>query len=196
MKSLILAALLIASPALAVRKGAPFIPEVDKRFDTIENQLVELDGDATENDAIARKYLRAVYDVSEDGGESTSHDLGVDLPAGAIITSMFIYINEAFADSGTGSVALQCAGTRDLMGYRDLTAYAQDTVFARWLPGADFEGTSIISEGVANAPVLASSYGASVPTACSVTAVVRGDSGYVAQNAGKFTAVIEYLTRE
>lgn len=192
MKHLLLLALLVSNTALADRKGAPFHPHDDKRFDEIEDQLE----DAEEAVGLARKQARFEYDVAVDGGSSTStKSLGVTLPAGAIITSLYVYINTAFTDSGTGSVALQCAGTRDLMGYRDLTAAAQDSMFARVAQAIGFEGSSIISSGLANPAVLTSSIGASVPTACTVTAVVRGDSGFVDQTAGKLTGSIEYFTR-
>lgn len=190
MKYLLLLALL-STNAFADRRHAPFQPHDDKRFDEIEDQLE----DNTEAVGLARKSARFVYDVAVDGGESTEHDLGVELPAGAIITAVHLYINTAFTDSGSGSVALECAGTRDIMGYRDLTAYAQDTLISRVLQAVGFEGTSIISEGVANPAALASSLGASVPTACDVTAVVRSDAGYVPQTAGKLTGAIEYFTR-
>lgn len=194
---LALAALVAAAPfAEAAMRNSPFPPYLDRRFDEAEDRLDDLEGDDDEGAAISKKYAKAVYDVAVDGGSSTSHDLGVTLPAGSIITGLYVYINTAFTDSGAGSVALQCAGTRDLMGYRNLTDYAEHSVFHRWLPGVAHEGTSIIAEGASNAPVLASTYGASVPTACSVTAVVRGDSGYVPQTAGKLTAIIEYFNRE
>lgn len=187
---------LLAPSAQADMRNSPFPPYLDRRFDQAEDRLDDLEGDDAEGAAISKKYAKAVYDVAVDGGSSTSHDLGVTLPAGAIITALHVYINTKFVDSGTGSVAIQCAGTGDLMGYRDLTAYEQDSLLSRLLQAVAFEGTSIISEGVANPAVLASTYGASVPTACSVTAVVRSTAGHVAQTAGKLTAIIEYFNRE
>lgn len=189
----ILLALLISTNAYADRRGSPFHPHDDKRFDEIEDQLE----DNTEAVGLARKSARFVYDVAVDGGSSTAtKDLGVTIPAGAIITSLHLYINTVFTDSGTGSVALQCAGTRDLMGYRDLTSAPQDAVASRVLQAIGFEGTSIVGVNDGLYPFVQSGdLGASVPTACSVTAVVRGDSGYVEQTAGKLTGIIEYFIR-
>lgn len=191
MKYLLLAMLvLMPAQSHAERRGSPFPPAVDKRFDELEN-------DTLENSNTARKYAKAIYDVAVDGGESTSHALGVTLPAGAIITSFYVYINTAFTDSGTGSVALQCAGTRDLMAYQDLTLVPIDRVFARTMDATNAFGTAAL---VADAAAIQGLYyanqaGASVPTACEVTAVVRGDDGFVVQTAGKLTTIIEYFIR-
>lgn len=199
MKNLLLLLALLSTNAFADRRHAPFQPHDDKRFDEIEDQLE----DNTEAVGLARKAARFVYDVAVDGGSSTAtKSLGVTLPAGAIITSMFVYINTAFTDSGTGSVALQCSGTRELMGYQDLTAVGIDHVFARDLGGSAFNasagayiGESAQSAAGTAAKALTGGVG-SVPTACTITAVVRGDSGFVEQTAGKLTGIIEYFSRE
>lgn len=193
MKYLLLA-LLISTNAYADRKGSPFHPHDDKRFDEIEDQLE----DNTEAVGLARKSARFEYDVAVDGGSSTAtKSLGVILPAGAVITSLYVYINTAFTDSGSGSVALQCAGTRDLMAYQDLTVVGLDRVFARVMQASGFASDALIGDGAANGGAyFANQVGASVPTACTVTAVVRGDDGFVEQTAGKLTGIIEYFSRD
>lgn len=190
MKILLLALALFATPLAshAALQGAPYQPEVDNRF-----HLLEKDG--SEGETIAKKYVEATYDVAVDGGGSTSHDLGVDLPAGAIITAMYVYINTAFTKFGGGtgvaSVALQCSGTRDLMSYQNISAYAATSYWAQIMAGfTGYTGGVLIPQRAATSDNVAS-----VPTACNVTAVVRGDSGYEPYSAGKFTAIIEYFKR-
>lgn len=192
----ILLALIVSVNAFAALKGAPFLPEIDSRFDTLENDT----GLNTANVAIARKYAKAVYDVGAQGGASVPHALNVVLPAGAVIQAIQIYINTKFTQGTFGSVALQCAGTNDLMDWQDLSTIGQDFMMKRSFPGANF-GTngSIIPTGQAWTHV---DSGASIPTACTVTAIVRSlpigggqINGGSAQTAGKFTAIIDYFNR-
>jgi hypothetical protein len=140
---------------------------------------------------LAKKYARVVYDVALNGGSSTSHPLDATLPAGAVITDLWVYINTAFTDGGTSSLALQCGGTTNLMGYQDIAADAENDVFAVARSGLTFNGssTTFIPES-SSAPVAGIS---SVPSACEVTAVVRSDSGYSPYTGGKLTALIEYF---
>lgn len=197
--SLALAALALGAfthPAHAALRNSPFPPYIDQRFSDLED-------DVAEGSAIARKYAKVVYDVALDGGSSTANkSLGITLPADAIITGFYAYINTAFTKAGGGagvaSVALQCGGTRNIMEYVNISSYAASNYMAKRL--GDFSSqvlagynqpTSLVRQ---NEPFLSDAV-ASVPTACEVTAVVRGNSGYEAYTAGKFTAVIEYFSR-
>lgn len=140
---------------------------------------------------LSKKYARVIYDVSLNGGASTSHSLSAQMPAGAVITDLYVYINQAFTDSGTGSLALQCAGTRDLMAYRDITANSINDMFSTQVAHTNYTSGAMI--GASGETSAAAAGIASVPAACQVTAVVRGDSGYVPLTAGKLTAIIEYF---
>lgn len=144
---------------------------------------------ASTSTGVAKKFSRAVYDVDINGGQSTSHDLHTSLPAGAVITDFWVYINEAFTDSGTGSLAIQCYGSQDLLGYVDITAASLNQVYTGRKAADNFANTYLIG-GTASAAAV---NGSSVPSACTVTAVVRGDAGYVPLTAGKLTALIEYF---
>lgn len=190
-------ALMVPISSFADRKGSPFPPYLDERFDTnedaidaVESQNSTLLSDEGEAAGIAKKIARAEYDVAVDGGQSTSHDLGIDLPAGAIIESVKVFINTEFSDTGTSSVALQCAGTRDLMEWQDLDAVSVNKMLAGKLNvSANFgSGTFIANQSAASALDVSS-----VVTACNVTAVVRSDAGYVPLSAGKLTLIVEYF---
>lgn len=193
MKSLLLILGLLALtalPAKAALEGAPFIPEIDSRFHDLEK-------DGSEGEAIAKKIAVASFDVAVDGGSSTAtKDLGIDLPANSIITDVYVYVNTAFTKAGGGagvaSLAFQCAGTRDLMEYQNISALAAGNMYSRR------RGTVALGSGAAigTGAALESYNSGSVATACSVTAVVRGDSGYEAYTAGKSMLVIEYLKTE
>lgn len=140
---------------------------------------------------VAKKYARVVYDVAVDGGESTPHALDYELPANSFITDVFVLIDTPFTDSGTGSLALQCGGTRNLMGYIDITAATTDYYFGGAAVSTQTAGSSmILSSGTGTSGAVNS-----LPAACTVTAVVRGDDGYVPLTAGKLTAFIEYFNK-
>lgn len=137
---------------------------------------------------VSKKYTRAIYDVALNGGASVPHGLNASLPAGSFVTDVYVYINEAFTDSGTGSLALECYGTRDIMEYRDITASSINNVFRGKAAETDY-GSSMIP--LTNSDAAASI--ASVPSACEVKAVVRDDSGYVPLTDGKMTVILEYF---
>jgi hypothetical protein len=140
----------------------------------------------------AKQYLWTVYDVAQSGGQSVAHPLGVKLPAGAILTNAWVYINTAFTDSGTGSFAISCAGTRDIMDYNDITALSMNSMVGIASLPNPFTGTaSYIPQNMPAAVSFASS--GSVVSACEVNAVVRGDSGYVPLTGGKATIILEYF---
>lgn len=148
---------------------------------------------------LSKKYARVIYDVSLNGGQSTSHDLNAVLPAGALISNLWIYVNQIFTDSGTGSVSLQCVGSNDLMGYVDMTQFTLNDVLIGSYEDSQTNApnsTALIpgpgSAGVQPTAVAVASL-RSVPSACSVTSVVRSDAGFVPLLTGKFTALIEYF---
>lgn len=200
MKTLLMLALILqTNMAFAELRKSPFDPKVDQRFDESEDAIDALEANSSglEGASLTKKYAKAVYDVSVDGGESaTEYDLGIDLPADAVVTSVLVYINTLFADSGTGSVKLECKGSGDLMAYRDLTASPVNSIlFGGISETASTTGGS--GPMIPETPGIEKTGYDSILTACSVLAVVRGGagSGYVPQTAGKFTAVIEYFVK-
>jgi hypothetical protein len=173
MKTFALLALLFTTPAFAVLEGAPFLPEVDARFNKQEGTY-------------SQKF---VYDVAVKGGSSTAaKPLGVFLPAGAKIFKMKLFVNTQFTDSGTGSLALECGGTRNLLGYTDITALSANDMLL-----ASVQEAAPISGALLGPPVTARTNYIAPTAACEVTAVVRGDSGYVPLLGGKLSGYIDYL---
>lgn len=136
---------LLPLQTFAARVGTPFHPAVDERFDELEN-------DNLPNPAIAKKYAKFVYEPAVHGGASASTNaLGVFLPAGALITGIYVYINTVFNGEGGGakggSVAIQCSGTRDLMEYQDLET--------------NFPVTSYLARGIGHSAAIG--YGTATP---------------------------------
>lgn len=188
MKYLLILALALPNISLAARMGSPFPPAVDKRFDDLENDLED-------NVGTARKYAKATYEPAIDGGASASENsLGIVLPAGAVPTRVIFYVNTAFTDAGggvkAGSVALACAGTRDLMEYQDISAMPAAAYFHSEIGGGTFGANAPIASG---AVLRISGLGASVASACTLKAAVRGDSGDEALTGGKATVLVEYF---
>lgn len=149
------------------------------------------DAHATLSVGLAKKYARVIYDVSLNGGASTSHALDAVLPAGALIGDVWVYINTAFTDGGTSSVALECGGTRNIMEWQDMAAQSVNGLHAARRSATNFtqSSTTFTPESTTFNAVGISS----VPTDCEVTAVVRSDSGYAPYTGGKLTALIEYF---
>jgi len=198
--ALLIAAVVVPSYSLASRKGAPFQPHDDKRFDEVEDRAVLLEaadtallGDSAEGAAIAKKYVKAVYDVAVDLGTSVAHDLGVSVPAGAVFTNAYIYVNTAFTDSGTGSLALECGnGLKNIMEYIDPTIWTVRDMFSLIPASNNFGSGSMISnQGLA--PTNVANNVGSVQNACAVRAVVRGNAGDTTLTTGKLTVILEYF---
>jgi len=148
----------------------------------------------------ALQYLEATYDVASAGGASTSHNLGALLPAGAIIQSVWVYINTPFtvATGGNESLAFQCSGTNDLMDFNKMSTLAADRVlYARVGSNTSSASGPIIGTGAGGTVLnLSQGYG-SVQSACAVTAVVRssGIINPVPYTGGNANIVVEYFKK-
>lgn len=153
--------------------------------------LVTQNANATLSVGLSKKYTRAVYNVALNGGASVSHDLDATLPAGAVITDLWVYIDTAFTDGGTSSVALECGATRNLMDWQDIAAESINDVYVVSRTGGTYTNSSTTFFAD---PTSATAVGiGSIPAACDVKAVVRSDAGYAPYTAGKLTALIEYF---
>lgn len=187
MKYVLLLALLIPAISQAARLGSPFPPAVDKRFDELENDLED-------NDATARKYAKATYEPAVDGGNSNSENsLGIQLPAGAIVTRAIFYVNTAIEGEGGGikggSLAIQCAGDKDILAYIDPEQMPAGSFLHGEAAGANFAATTLISQAAPRIQGL----GQSVSSACTLEVKVRGDSGDEDLASGKGTLILEYF---
>lgn len=146
----------------------------------------------------AKQYLWTTYDVSVLGGQtavpSNVINLGASLPAGAIIDRVYVYINTQFAAAGAESLALQCAGTRDLMDYVAMKNTAADRMLSAGISGSSFNDSASLVPPSPTVINVSQGFG-SVPSDCAVSAVLRGDAGQTAYTAGKLTAIVEYFRK-
>lgn len=144
----------------------------------------------------SKQYLWTVFDVSANGGILGTHNQGVYLPAGAIITQEWVYIDQQFASSGTESLGFGCVGATDLMASNSVKNIAATTVISSLLgsvqPGTAGNGSFIGQAIVANGGSFLYNGGfGSIPAACQVTALVSTTK----YTAGKATLIVEYFVK-
>lgn len=140
----------------------------------------------------AKQYLWSKFDVSQQGGDSVSHGMGVALPAGSVISSVFVYINTQFASSGTESLGISCNGSQDIMAYQPVKNIAADRV----LSGVIATGSFTAAAAPIPTPPTTLNYSqgfGSTPNGCNLSFDVRGASGFSPYTAGAATALIEYF---
>ena len=168
------------SISLAARKGTPYEPKVDQRFDTLETEMdtAESDIDALEVRATASEIQvtkKFTYDtVAGASGAIGTYSTGVTLPAKAVIIRSYLRIITQFTDAGSGTVALHCEDANNIKTATDITGSTA---------GAFVEGAST---GAASAFV------SSIGAACTITATVAGAD----QTAGKFEGWVTYVLHE
>lgn len=141
----------------------------------------------------SKQYLRTVFDVAG-GGNIGQHNLGVNMPAGAILTNAWAYINTQFASSGSESLGFGCAGTNEIMALNSVKNIPAATVLSSLLgsvqPGVGGNGAFIGQNIVANGGSFLYDGGfGSTPTSCQVYATVSGGN----YSAGKATLIVEYF---
>lgn len=142
----------------------------------------------------SKQYIYALYDIGGGAsGASVVHGLGVSVPAGAVITDAWVYINTQFAASGTESLAVGCLGTSNVMGYNTVKNLAANNLFQGHLGATAASTASLIIGGATPATAFDANAVASVPAACEVAVTVRGDAGYTPYTAGKATVILEYF---
>lgn len=140
----------------------------------------------------AKQYAWFDYSVSRDGGSSVPHPINLSVPAGSIITGVWVYINTQFAASGTESLGLSCIGSQDIMAYSSIKNTAADRMLSGVIATGSFTGAAAPIPASPTALNLSQGFG-SVPNDCGMIVNVRGDSGYTPYTSGKLTGIIEYF---
>lgn len=163
----------LALPAHAAIKGSPFLPEVDQRFNALEQGMTIPSKTYPQGsaDGIAVKhYAKATYDFAKKGGAIGTIDLGVGLPANAIITRSYIYSITAPTAGVGGTLAFQCQNAGDVLAATGFASFGA--------AGASIDGAST---GAASAFKY-------LTAACTVKAVIAA----AAFTAGKVVVYVEY----
>jgi hypothetical protein len=157
----------------------PYQPEVSKRFKTVEAEVDVLQALPAAQSYTAEgisnlRVARFNYSVATDGGTIGAHNLGVALPAKAVIVRSWFRVDTQFVDAGSGTVALSCEDANNIKTATDITGSSA---------GAFVEGQST---GAASAFI------ASIGAACNITATVAGAD----QTDGKLTGFVEYVVHD
>lgn len=141
----------------------------------------------------AKQYAYTTWDMAAQGGSSTAHATGLTLPAGAVISDVWVYINTSFSASGpSSSLGISCGGSQNLMAYTNVSGVAPDRLYLGQATGATFNGAA--APIPLNTAALNFSQGfGSVPSACNVTFDVNSSAGYTPFTAGKATLWVEYF---
>ena len=133
--------LLFINVALAV---SPFQPHEAKRFTAIEAvdatqttniaantaltaHIADLTGLPTVDSIGAKRVVRATWDFAVDGGTGAI-DLGVDIPANALINFVYFYTVTQVIDAGSGTGALHCEDADNLFAAADVTGNAAKVI--------------------------------------------------------------------
>lgn len=120
------------------------------------------------------KIARFVYDVANDGGTSgNTYDLGVDLPAGAVITRSYMKVITQF--TGTGTTALMCEDAGNIKAAVSFVGTAANTFIEGESTGA------------------ASAFQRDIAADCDISAVIAGGS---ALTAGKLLGWVQYVVED
>jgi len=168
---LFIAAVLMSLLAYTAQQGAPYQPEVDSRFNTVEELVSEANND---EDGIKTLHLaRATLDCGS-GCAVGGHSLDVSLPAKSLIKHVYgLAVTQGVSVSG-GTVALFCEDANNLISARNMTSYAS---------GSAFFGAPLGTSGTVVGNIAAE---------CEITAQVAS-SDY---SAGKFNFFVEYLQHD
>jgi hypothetical protein len=176
MKKLALLVLLLTTASYAAILNAPFMPEIDARFNALEGGNVipttypigSADGHEIQG------LAQATYDFSKVGGAIGTYSLGVKLPANAIITQSYLYSITQPTTAASGTLAFQCQNANDIITATAAASYSS--------AGAAIAGSS-------TAAASAFKY---TTAACTIQATIATG----ALTAGKVTAFVEYVVHK
>ena len=122
---LLLLALSFSTHADAALLGAPYMPEVDARFNALESSSVQQAGNSGNN--FTTYLAKGIINLTNQSLALVSTP--VVLPAMAIITQAYIYTETRIAPSGT-TLALQCLTANDVLTATDETGNGPTTIYA------------------------------------------------------------------
>lgn len=173
-----LALLLTTVTAHAAILGAPYQPEVDSRFDAIEQGAFMKQGLYPQGaaDGVGIKhYVKATYDFAKQGGAVGTYTiLTPALPKNAVITRSYIYSITQPTTAASGTLAFKCQNASDILA-----------------------ATAAASFGAAGAAIDGASTGAAAnfkytTAACNIQAVIATG----ALTAGKVAVYVEYAIHQ
>lgn len=176
---LVLSLAMIATTAYADIQGAPFSPEVDKRFNAIEqgNHLITGANPAGSADGhLVKQYVKATYDFAKKGGAVGAIDLGVSIPANSVETRTWMYDITKPTTAAGGTLAFYCgnAANADLL---------------QPLAAASFPAAGGVADGTQTG---AAANFSTVSSKCNINAKIATG----ALTAGKVVVYVEYAVHQ
>jgi hypothetical protein len=171
---LLLALAATAVSAHAYIGGTPFLPEIDARFNALEQGNIPpttFPMGAADGHYV-KQIAKATYDFSKYTGAVGTYNLGVSLPANAIILHSFVYSITQPTTSASGTLALKCQNTGDILAT-----------------------TAAASFGAAGASIEGAATGTTykyTTAACNLQAVIATG----ALTAGKVAVYVEYAVHQ
>ena len=174
--SLLLLIMGVAAPhARADIENAPFIPEIDRRFNAIEQgnhyqyskfPMGSADGHWTQ------QAVQATYNFATMGGAISYQDLGISLPAGAVVTQAGAWSLTKPTTSASGTLAFTC-GASPVFTFLNATA------------AASYASAAAAIAGNSNGTITNWS---TITTKCDINALIATG----ALTAGKVTLFVNY----
>lgn len=184
MKTFLISLLLAFSSftAHADIEGQPFIPEIDARFNAIEQgQHYNISPGAIQQGAgdghSAKQVVQATYDFAKYTGALGTYDLGYGLPKNAEIVRSYIYSITQPATSASGTLEFYCQTS------------ANGGNIKAPLAAGSYGAAGVAIEGLQTGTAANFS---TVTAPCHIQAVI----GTGALTAGKVTVFLEYVTHQ
>lgn len=163
----------IALTAKADIEGAPYIPEIDARFNALEqgNHIKTTYPYGAADGHYVEQLAQASYNFSTVGGAAGVYSLGVSLPANAIITKSWVdYVTQVFGTSP--KLGFECQTAQNIYNPVDPHTFASGT----------------LKDGTQTGPAANMS---TITAKCNISARVQG-----AIASGLATVYIEYVVHQ
>lgn len=154
-------------------EGTPYIPEIDNRFDKIEEGYFT--APATLDGHHRQQVVQATYDFSKQTGAVKTYQYpNATLPKGAIITRSYAYSITQPTTSASGTLAWSCQNQGNIFAATAAASY-----------GAAASTVDGVESGAASAF-------RNITVPCILSATI----GTGALTAGKVTVFVEYVTHQ
>ena len=166
----------IPHKAHAAILGAPFIPEIDQRFNALEGPNgINTSYPAFRNDSNAVLHTaQATWDFSVNGGATGTTDLHVSIPKNAIIIRSWVYTLTNPITTAGGTISFKCENASDIIAATAAESYGS-------YPGS--------IDGASTGAASAFKYIDNAAASCDIQVVIA--TGAV--TAGKLTAYVQYV---
>lgn len=113
----------LVSSAHAAIMGAPFQPEIDVRFNNIEQSIYSIP-EAGNQGVFVDHHVKAVISTSASGTLST----GITIPQNAIIQQAYWFVSASGSPVNGTTLAFQCDAANDIYSATNITNFQNNTI--------------------------------------------------------------------